>query len=178
MHFPDLALSLCMFPLVNLLPCAGMHWRSKHEVSSAGVLQTCASLLLPGEGQLHWHGDGPCLFKGMFVLLCITVDQVLRGALQSELNSSPPLLPGWQGQVGRAELSEGVSSCGRMGSKVHFLATWIDREFSDLDGALLRPRVEAGSVFCSPFPLRPPLLKGELACFPPELTFPQPSAVF
>lgn len=72
----------------------------------------CIPPLLSGEDQLHWCGDGPCLFKGMFVLLCITADQVLCGALQSELNSSPPLLPGWQGQVGRAELSQGVPSCG------------------------------------------------------------------
>lgn len=45
MQFPDLAPFLCTFPLVNLLPCAGMHWRSKHETSSTCVLQTCASLL-------------------------------------------------------------------------------------------------------------------------------------
>lgn len=62
----------------------------------------------------HTGGDGPRLFKGMFVLLCITADQVLHGAAQSELNL-PPLLPGWQGQVGRAELSQGVPFCGRMG---------------------------------------------------------------
>ena len=121
---------------------------------------------LPEEGWPHWCSDGPCLFKGMFVLLCITAYQVLHGALQSELNS-PPLLPGLPGQVGRAELRQGVPFCGTMVLKVHFLATWIDQESSDLDEALLRPRSEAGSVFCSPFPLSPPLLKGELACFPP-----------
>lgn len=157
---------------MNLLSCAAVHWRSKHELSSTRVLQVCTSLhqsppLLPGEGWPHWRRDGPYLFKGMFVLLCKTADLVLCGALRSELNSLPPLLPGWQGQVGRSELSQGVPSCGRMVLKVHFLATWIDQELSDLDGALLRHRSGAGSVFCSPFPLGLPLLKGDLACFPP-----------
>lgn len=123
--------------------------------------------LLPGDGWPHQNGDGSCLSKGTFVLLCLIADQVLHGALQSELNSPPPLLPGWQSHGG-AELSQEGLFCSGVELKVHLVATYIDQEPPDLDGTLLRPRSEAGSVFFSPLPLNSPFLKGELACFPPD----------
>lgn len=76
-----------------------------------------------------------------------------------------------------------MPSCSSTGLKVHLWATWIAQEFSDLNGAILRLRLEAGCYFCLPFPLSPPLLKGELLCFLPtslqsQHSHPQPSAVF
>jgi len=151
---------------VNLLPRAGMHWKSKLEPVCCRRVRRFVGALLCSLGRASRIGAVMGLACPRACLFCCAA-QVLHGALQSEVNSSPPLLLGSQGRVGRAEPSQGVPSCCETGLKVCFLATWVDQQSSDLDGALLPPRSEAGSVFCSPFPLSPPLLKRELACFPP-----------
>lgn len=56
----------------------------------------------------------------MFVLLYVTADQVLPGALQSKLNLLP-FLPAWQDQVGSTDLSQGSAFLWQDGVKGPFL---------------------------------------------------------